>query len=266
MRAAPPRLRHWRGIRADLCLRVSAHRCPIAGYSRTLPNAVGAACALGFYLTDRRLTAHHALAFGLVHAVSRGVGRAKERALHFVGTLAVNQPAVDAVLASRCSIDTQLLADEVVAHAECLTSNGGGGFVQAGQEDAATSQQVPRVKLVFNPSARQTVIPSTGVLYRPSIIARGWMLHIASVHQQLQLGSQPLIALCHGETQRSGMLVPCHATAVLAHADTTFTLTQRDHASLMAYVPAQQRLHCSNAPALGRPAFRSMPLPWAPPF
>ena len=47
--------------------------CPIAGYSRSLVEAVGSEAAFQYYLTDRTITAAQALASGLVQATRTGV-------------------------------------------------------------------------------------------------------------------------------------------------------------------------------------------------
>ena len=46
--------------------------CPIAGYSRSLVEAVGIEAAFRYYLTDRTITAAQALASGLVQATIAG--------------------------------------------------------------------------------------------------------------------------------------------------------------------------------------------------
>jgi 3-oxoacyl-(acyl-carrier-protein) synthase/enoyl-CoA hydratase/carnithine racemase/acyl carrier protein/thioredoxin reductase len=99
--------------------------CPIAGYSRMLPVAVGASHASAFYITDRRLAATHALAIGFVHAVHTGLSKTKERALRLAYQFAQEPQASAAALVRGCVVDAQLLADEGIRHIECQLTNSG---------------------------------------------------------------------------------------------------------------------------------------------
>ena len=124
--------------------------CPIAGYSHTLKAAVGIQHALEYYLTDRRLSADEALAFGLVQEVISGIEETQTRARQAVGLLSTkaSRRCMNATCNTRCEVNELRIATEVVAHAECLQTNH--GMLKAEQLATGSGSDVRQLNLTWH--------------------------------------------------------------------------------------------------------------------
>ena len=106
--------------------------CPVAGFSRTLPAAIGLSHTLRFYLGDETLGATAAYALGIVHELAPTVSHAKRRAVAVSAACVAHGPALPARLQRQTRGEEEegeeeeaLFAREAVMHSECLLSNGG---------------------------------------------------------------------------------------------------------------------------------------------
>ncbi|MDC0525429.1 phosphopantetheine-binding protein, partial [bacterium] len=208
--------------------------CPVAGYSGTLPAAIGTQHACQYYLADQKLAAAHALTLGLVHAIRMGIQSTKESARRVAEHAGLQRHSV---MAGSYATHVQLVEQEAVSHMECQHVNSG-------------LLMTARVEYVSLVSPTTLALPNSAYTstHRPLV----WFLHDStqldgsSIHRvELPLcilnpaNQHALVALCQQDTCSDSALAPWLTEAAGGAAE-----LRAEEQRLLCYRAEEQRLLC----------------------
>lgn len=241
--------------------------CPVAGFSNTLPSAIGSPRALKLYLTDQTITATAAQQLGLVQAVCASVRETKQRAVTVSTALSHGASELGSLLvARRLPSGSHLLAHEVISHTECLFINGGLRLARGDESrlrgDNITLTAWRSTPLCTLPRVAQSAASHSQAAFMVSQAVGGTAavggppgeqgialpLPLMTLCDELHAeGSGPRVTLCFGATFGVPLAVSLSSIAVLAHCEALFGLQEgpEGHLSELTCIAANRWLSCS---------------------
>eukprot|EP00966_Prymnesium_polylepis_P174127 4028966-Prymnesium_polylepis.1 len=170
--------------------------CPIAEFSQSLTRRIGATAASSLYMTNKAISAAEAQHLELVHEVSHGISKAKQRGQHVAARLT----RLALPVANQADVIT--LAKEAFGHAECRMVNHG-----EAKSAVESPRQPPHIIIDWWPCTtyldgqHSMPTPTICVLKGLSIGCDGdefqRLTSVAALHETLSGCTLPTIAICH---------------------------------------------------------------------